>query len=133
MELDGQAQNLCSFPQEYIIFDNIGLLAAKFTMHKRTWRDIFTYFFYIHEVEWIELSQSKLNHYYRLHHQLEITRNLYNQIGTNLPHNIWHFYGQDLNSFSSLTFCFSFCYFLPFLFCSRTSMDHPNSIRIKFH
>ena len=78
MELDGQAQNLCSFPQEYIIFDNIGLLAAKFPMHKRTWRDIFTYFFYIHEEEWIELSQSKLN-------QLEITRNLSNQIGTNLP------------------------------------------------
>ena len=95
MELDLQAQNLCLFPQEYNIFDNIGLLAARFPMHpnKRTRRGILAYFFYIHEVEWIELSQSKLNHYCRLHHQLEIiphsrarflTSNLSNQKGTDL-------------------------------------------------
>ena len=87
---------ICLFPQEYNIFDNIGLLAARFPMHpnKRTRRGTLAYFFYIHEVEWIELSQSKLNHYYRLHHQLEImpysrahflTSNLSNQKGTNVP------------------------------------------------
>ena len=156
MELDLQAQNLCLFPQEYNIFDNIGLLAARFPMHpnKRTRRGILAYFFYIHEVEWIELSQSKLNHYCRLHHQLEImpysrarflTSNLSNQKGTNVPTQYLIFLrvGPELivlffllfwmSSLSSLTFCFSVCYFLPFPFCSRTSMDHPNSIRIKFH
>ena len=152
MELDLQAQNLCLFPQECIIFDNIGLLAARFPMHpnKRTRRGTLAYFFYIHEVEWIELSQSKLNHYCRLHHQLEIiphsrarflTSNLSNQKGTNVPTQYLIFLrvGPELivlfflpflmSSLSSLTFC----YFLPFPFCSRTSMDHPNSIRIKYH
>ena len=47
MGLDLQAQNLCLFPQECIIFDNIGLPAARFPMHpnKRTSRGILAYFF----------------------------------------------------------------------------------------
>ena len=120
MELDLQAQNLCLFPQEYNIFDNIGLLAARFPMHpnKRTRRGTLAYFFYIHEVEWIELSQSKLNHYYRLHHQLEITRNLYNQIGTNLPTQYLIFLraGPELIVLFNLLFFFLLFSPLPVLF-----------------